>query len=446
MVDTPQPPQPAPPPPKPPADESGWATKYASQVQVPPNPGAPVKPADAKPADAKPAEAKTPEGKQLVGVDNVGQHGTPGQPGFRSDSVATWQKSDGSRVQTNGSWGTNADGVTFVIVSKGETPAGKPEKSDAPTPAAKPEPKAAPADNTATQKPDAPKTDAPKDPAAPPKAEEGVGSFLEGLVLGDFAGNDSWSAIAGQSIGGFIPVVGQIADARDIAHAVGDVVDGKVGAWTELAINVAGVVPGLDVLKGPGKVGKEFLSHADDVGKVVKHADDAAKAGKNIESAAAKTADKELAGFQKMVKDETGAKAVAGEPLQLHPYSAGTDVRKTLQPPVPTESAHGVPRSVGRGVEGYDPRAALTTLEDKATHHGLDQGWKTDFQDMRRAGRTEATGQEIYDTLAKSIDQSTLTDGAKDAMKQRLQSEMFSDLGMSQSAKYPLPYPNIPPR
>jgi hypothetical protein len=55
-------------------------------------------------------------------------------------------------------------------------------------------------------------------PAAPAPAEpsrEGAGSFLDGAVMGDFADNNSWSATAGQVAIGFVPIAGQIADARD---------------------------------------------------------------------------------------------------------------------------------------------------------------------------------------------------------------------------------------
>src|SRR5688500_7552169 len=54
-------------------------------------------------------------------------------------------------------------------------------------------------------------------------SEEGVGSFFEGAIKGDFGNNDSWSATAGQVTMGFVPIAGQIADARDTAAAIGQV-------------------------------------------------------------------------------------------------------------------------------------------------------------------------------------------------------------------------------
>lgn len=86
---------------------------------------------------------------------------------------------------------------------------------------------------------------------APAPAPEGIGSFLEGALLGDFADNDTWSAMAGQTVVGLIPVVGQIADARDTAAAVVDVIEGKDGAWPRLGAAGVGWIPVIgDVLKG----------------------------------------------------------------------------------------------------------------------------------------------------------------------------------------------------
>lgn len=86
--------------------------------------------------------------------------------------------------------------------------------------------------------------------------KEGFRSFFEGALLGDFAGNDSWSAVAGQSVVGLIPIVGQIADARDTLAAIKDVADGKDGAWGRLLGAGVGWIPGVgDALKGSMRLG-----------------------------------------------------------------------------------------------------------------------------------------------------------------------------------------------
>lgn len=95
-------------------------------------------------------------------------------------------------------------------------------------------------------------------PAEQPPApdEEGLGSFLEGAILGDFAGNDTWSAVAGQTTVGLIPIAGQIADARDTLTAVRDVAEGKDGGWARLGAAGVGWIPGIgDALKGGARVG-----------------------------------------------------------------------------------------------------------------------------------------------------------------------------------------------
>jgi hypothetical protein len=91
---------------------------------------------------------------------------------------------------------------------------------------------------------------------------EGVGSFLQGALAGDLAGNDSWSALGGQTAMGLVPVAGQIADFRDIAAAGADVLDGTDGAWARLGISVVAVIPGLDFLKGGSKAGRKALGAA----------------------------------------------------------------------------------------------------------------------------------------------------------------------------------------
>lgn len=65
---------------------------------------------------------------------------------------------------------------------------------------------------------------------------------------------------------------------------------------------------------------------------------------------------------------------------------------------------------------------------------------------MRRLGRTTATAQEIYNSLAESIRRAPdLSQGIKDSLKARLQDEMFVEYGLGPGDVLPLPYPDIPP-
>jgi hypothetical protein len=97
-------------------------------------------------------------------------------------------------------------------------------------------------------------------------SQEGVGSFLEGAVAGDFSANDSWSAVAGQTAVGFIPIVGQIADARDIAAAANAVYNDEDGSWARLGIAAIAIVPGLDFLKAGSRVGRKALKEVAEEG------------------------------------------------------------------------------------------------------------------------------------------------------------------------------------
>lgn len=91
---------------------------------------------------------------------------------------------------------------------------------------------------------------------------EGLGSFVEGALAGDLGDNDSWSALAGQTGMGFVPIAGQVADARDIGAAGADVWQGEPGAWVMLGISVIAIIPGLDFLKGGSRAGRRALSEA----------------------------------------------------------------------------------------------------------------------------------------------------------------------------------------
>ena len=98
-------------------------------------------------------------------------------------------------------------------------------------------------------------------------------------MLGDFSDNDSLARVAGQVGVGFIPVVGTVADVRDIVAASQAVKNGEPGARVNLAIAVAAIVPGLDVLKAGKAAGA-----VDDVGSavigVVRRTDEAQAVGR----------------------------------------------------------------------------------------------------------------------------------------------------------------------
>jgi hypothetical protein len=138
-----------------------------------------------------------------------------------------------------------------------------------------------------------------------------------------------------------------------------------------------------------------------------------------------------------------------GTPLKLQEHGAASTNRKELKlSGQDVQSAHELPASVGKRLPGggYNPKAALTTLQEKATHTGMDQYWKDAFQAMRRGGRTQATAQEVYDTVAESIRRApNLAQGEKDSHILRLHDEMFIERGLKSGDLLDLPYPNIKP-
>jgi len=92
-------------------------------------------------------------------------------------------------------------------------------------------------------------------------AFSGFNSFMNDIVLGatagDFARNAGPGAAIGQTGAGFIPIYGQIADARDTAAAFGNFGNGGWRHWQSYA-NLAAVgvawLPGFDWVKGERKV------------------------------------------------------------------------------------------------------------------------------------------------------------------------------------------------
>ena len=72
-------------------------------------------------------------------------------------------------------------------------------------------------------------------------SEEGVRAFLRGAIYGDFGESNSYSAMLGQTVVGFIPPLAIIADVRDLAAALNRAYDGEPGALLDVSIAVVGV-------------------------------------------------------------------------------------------------------------------------------------------------------------------------------------------------------------
>jgi hypothetical protein len=81
-------------------------------------------------------------------------------------------------------------------------------------------------------------------------------SIYDGAVKGDFSSNDSKVKVGTQIGVGFIPIVGQFADARDTFSALRDVKNNKSGSWSNLGFSLVGWIPAVgDFAKSAHKVG-----------------------------------------------------------------------------------------------------------------------------------------------------------------------------------------------
>ena len=105
------------------------------------------------------------------------------------------------------------------------------------------------------------------------------------------------------------------------------------------------------------------------------------------------------------------------------------------------QSAHMAPQSAMRNTPGYNPRAALTSLQDTAVHTSIDAYWKSTFQSLAATGKTEITAQELFDTVAKSIELGEgLSDADKSSLTARLSDELFIEYGLTPQSNVRLPY------
>lgn len=89
-------------------------------------------------------------------------------------------------------------------------------------------------------------------------------NFVEGAVLGSFGGNTGWAGFAGKVAVGFIPIVGQIADARDTVWALGNIIQNPTSpkAWADLGVTAIAWVPGVGNAVANSIKGGAQLRHA----------------------------------------------------------------------------------------------------------------------------------------------------------------------------------------
>lgn len=268
--------------------------------------------------------------------------------------------------------------------------------------------------------------------------EEGVASFISGALYGDFAENDSWSAIAGQAVVGFTPL-GIVADIRDTAAAVGNFVDGRPGSSLELGLAIVGFIPGGDILKSLGRTARRSASSLDNIADAAIRAD----IDESLDQALRRL-------------DEPGHEMFerSGEFIDAHPYRSTRRQRRLWETQrtrgipegrrIPQrrgiddvvtgathEAMHIGPQSLLRGLPGYNERSALAVLYNRTKHRAFDAFWQRSFRRLIREGRENVSVREARRIMHEAIDESgSFSPETARSLKDMFDDEVYNQLGL----------------
>jgi hypothetical protein len=190
-------------------------------------------------------------------------------------------------------------------------------------------------------------------PGGPQKASAiGLGVLSE-VALGDFhEGKSTWTGTIINVGMGLIPIVGQIADARDTAAAAIKVWEkpSSALAWTGLGMAIVGWIPLVgDAAKGTTKVGRKVTAKVEQNAEVI-----------------AKTAAPGLG--EQMIKEEKRSGLNVDVAAQEHRHKS--EYRKGSGKDV--QSAHSVNSSSVSDVPGYIRERAVTVLLPVKQHKAFD--------------------------------------------------------------------------
>jgi hypothetical protein len=204
-------------------------------------------------------------------------------------------------------------------------------------------------------------------------------SVFDGAVAGDFSENESAVKRVTQVGVGLIPVVGQVADARDTAAAIRDIREGRDGAWSNLGFVLAGWLPlAGDLVKSFRKNGVK------DTFEGIGHAAGAVRAGwREIASASDERAG-DLKGLFYSPKTSLNVRGMERGVQGLTNRYGDIDIRKGLTPEqvssvLEHEKVHrffspmlryGQEFRANLGVLGYSQSHLLRRVEE-----GLAEGW-----------------------------------------------------------------------
>jgi hypothetical protein len=254
----------------------------------------------------------------------------------------------------------------------------------------------------------------------------GIGVLSE-VALGDFnQGESTWTgSIINVGIG-MIPIVGQVADARDTAAAVIKVWDKptSASAWAGLGMAIVGWIPVLgDAAKGATKVGRQVST----------------KIGQNADTVIAKTAAPGLG--EQLIKEEKRSGLNVDVAAQEHRHKS--DYRKGSGKDV--QSAHLVNSSSVSDVPGYLREKAVTVLLPTKQHKAFDDYWKAW---ARRQLAKAKPGEEVRVTVAEwekvlnsAIESvSELRGRTADTISFMIRTELYQTLGLKPDQLIRVPF------
>ena len=229
--------------------------------------------------------------------------------------------------------------------------------------------------------------------------KENIEGFVEGVFLGDFIKNPSVPELCGQVTGSIIPVVGTVADVRDIVG------NASAGDWGMAVLSAAGVVPVAgDFSKGASKVGKFITKNIDKADEI---ADLIITLSKNFPD-----------DFAKLIPDSSLKKIVKifrkdKNKFSRAQYQELARIMKKVGKKIPTV------------IDDFPNAKVIKASEDVWSYGPLKRGWKIDELCGNNLGRTYKT-YDRYDkvtrmaTSIKSIDTMCITYKNSSRLRTRL--------------------------
>lgn len=257
----------------------------------------------------------------------------------------------------------------------------------------------------------------------------GLGVLSE-VARGDFhVGESTWTGTIANVGVGLIPIVGQIADARDTAAAGVKVWEKPTSAlaWTGLAMAVVGWIPLLgDAAKASTKVARKVTTNA----------------AQTAEEVVAKAVPGGLG--EQLIKEEKRSGLRVDVAAQEHRHK--TDYRKGSGKD--EQSAHVLNSSSVSDVAGYVRDRALTVLLPAKHHRAFDDYWKA-WARQRLAKANPAEDVTITVTEWEKVLNSALASVPElrgrtgDTISFMIRTELYQTLGLRPDQLIRLPFSSV---